>query len=546
MLKFIALSGTVSVTENLYIYEADGRMMIVDCGVGFPDLDMRGVDLVIPDFSYVVKNKDKLDGIVVSQGHEDHIGAIPFLLREVNVPIFAAPLVAEFLKDKLEEFGIKDYKINTFNTDSGDFRVGPFRVSPFSVTHSIPDTVGFAIDTPEGRVMHVPEHRIDQDAIVGRPFNIPRAKELSKDVLFLASDCLGSNKPGFVNGERSVEGNMEKIARGAKFAIFATAISSNIGRFQQMINVARRLGRKVILVGRSIQKKVEIAYKLGYIDIPSDLVISYRESRRFKRNELFYIVSGCYGQVGSSLYQISLGEHERVVIENGDTMIISADPAPPYSKETQDFVIDQLVDRGVDVHYYELKEGIYVSGHGGQEDILELFRIVRPKYFIPIGGAIRYMRAYEKLLEDKFATPNEYVFKLKPGENIIFESGSVRRGEPVKTRKVLVHGLGVGDVGKVVLGERAILGTEGIAVAVIKVRGGQRIDGVNIISRGFVFEKFSYELLNDAEKRLKSRLEKKRIFDKKSIHSEALWYLEDFFYQKTGRHPMVLPVVVEI
>jgi ribonuclease J len=545
MLKFIALSGTVSVTENLYLYEADGRMMIVDCGVGFPDLDMRGVDLVIPDFSYIVKNKHKLAGIVVSQGHEDHMGAIPFLLRELNAPIYAAPLVTEFLKDKLDEFGIKDYKINTFDPDTGDFMVGPFRVQSFSVTHSVPDTVGFAIDTPEGRIMHIPEHRIDQDPVVGRAFNIQRAKELSKNVLFLASDCLGSNKPGFVNGERAVEGNIEKIAREAKYTIFATAISSNMGRFQQMLNVADRVNRKVVLVGRSIQKKIEMASKLKYLNYPPNLLISFKDVKKFKRNELFYIVSGCYGQVGSSVYQMALGEHQRVQVAQGDTMIFSADPAPPYSKETQDFVIDQLTDRGVDVHYYELKEGIYVSGHGGQEDILELFRIVRPKYFIPIGGAIRYLRAYEKLLENKFSTPNRNVFKLKPGENIIFEKGNVRHGEKIHTKEVLVHGLGVGDVGKVVLGDRAVLGTEGVAVVVVKIGKDKKIVGTSIVSRGFVFEKFSMELIKEAERRLIKALERRDKRDKASINESVVDYLSNYFFQKTGRRPMILPVVVE-
>jgi ribonuclease J len=546
MLRFIALSGTVSVTENLYIYEANGRMMIVDCGVGFPDLDMRGVDLVIPDFSYIVKNKNRLDGIIVSQGHEDHMGAIPFLLRDVQAPIYAAPLVTEFLKDKLDEFGIKDYKIHTFDPDSGDFQVGPFRIQPFSVTHSIPDTVGFAIDTPEGRVMHIPEHRIDQNPVVGRPFNIQRAKDLSKDVLFLASDCLGSNKPGFINGEKAVEGNIEKIVRDAKFTVFTTAISSNIGRFQQMLNVAKNTDRNVVLVGRSIQKKIEMADKLGYIKFPDNLIINFKEARKLKRDKLFYIVSGCYGQVGSSLYQLSLGDHQRVQVTQGDTMIISADPAPPYSKETQDFVIDQLTDKGVDVHYYELKEGTYVSGHGGQDDILELFNIVRPKYFIPIGGAIRYLRAYEKLLETKFNTPNNRVFKLKPGENIIFDNAKVRMGEKIHTKEVMVHGLGVGDVGKVVLGDRAVLGTEGVAVAVIKLGKDKKILSASIISRGFVFEKFSKELIRESEKRLIRTLERKNKFDKASINAVTLDYLENYFYQKTGRRPMILPVVVEV
>ena len=551
-LKFIALSGTVSVTENLYVYEAEGKIMVLDCGVGFPDLEMHGVDLVIPDFSYIVKNKDKLAGVVVSQGHEDHIGAIPFLLKEVKTQVWAAPLVAGFLKDKLDEFGIKDYKINTFSLETGKFEVGPFKIQPFRVSHSVPDTCGFAIDTPEGRIFHVPEHKMEQKPADGRPFDIERAKTLAaeKSVLFLASDCLGSNKPGFAEGESKIEGNMEGIMRGAKAAIFATSISSNIGRFQQMMNVAQKLNRKVVLVGRSIQKKVEIAYKLGYINFHPNLVVSFGDARKMKRNELMYIVAGCYGQVGSSLYRISLGEHDRVQVSDGDMMVFSADPAPPYTKESEDFVIDNLIDKGVDVHYYDLHEGldegIYVSGHGGKGDITELFKIVNPKYFIPIGGEIRYMKSYLDLAIKFGANPNN-VFRLKPGDNVIFENGNARMGERIPTKQVLVHGLGVGDVGKVVLGDRAVLGNEGMAVVVFKIgRDGKLLSDPNIISRGFVFEKFNKELLTEAEKRVRRQLEKRGKYDKASLNDVTMNYLGNFFFQKTGRRPMILPVVVEV
>jgi len=552
MLRFIALSGTISVTENLYVYEADGQMMVLDCGVGFPDLEMHGVDLVIPDFSYIVKNKEKLAGIVVSQGHEDHIGAIPFLLKEIETEIWAAPLVTGFLKDKLDEFGIKNYKINTFQPESAQFEVGPFRIQPFRVSHSVPDSCGFAIDTPEGRVFHVPEHKFDQKPADGRPFDLDRAKMLAgqKKVLFLASDCLGANKPGFTEGEAKIEDNMEGLMKNAPYAVFATAISSNIGRFQQMINIAHRLNRKVVLVGRSIQKKIEIAYDLGYIKIPHNIIITYHDSQRFKRNELFYIVSGCYGQVGSSLYRISLGEHDRVEVAEGDVLVFSADPAPPYSKESQDFVIDNLIDKGVDVHYYDLHEGldegIYVSGHGGQGDIVGLFKIVKPHYFIPIGGEIRYMKSYLDLAIDFGANPAD-IFRLKPGESVVFENGNAYLGERVMTKQVLVHGLGIGDVGKVVLGDRAVLGNEGVVVVVFKVSKGKKLAAnPEIISRGFVFEKVNKELLSQAERRLSEQVKKKGKFDKASLHELGMNYLSNFFFQKTGRRPMILLVVVEV
>src|SRR3989344_2082544 len=547
MLKFIALSGTVSVTENLYVYETDGKMMIVDCGVGFPDLEMPGVDLVIPDFSYVVKNKEKLIGIVLSQGHEDHIGALPYLLKEVNVPIWSTPLVTDFLKDKFKDYGVDNFVINTFNPEYDDFEVGPFNVFPFRVTHSVPDTVGFAIDTPEGRIFHVPEHKMDQNPVDGMKFDVERAKKLAnQNVLFLASDCLGANKTGYTEGERHIEGNMFNIVEKAKSTVFMTAISSNIGRFQQMINVAEKVGRKVIFIGRSIQKKTEIAYNLGILKYKTNTVISMKDAERVNKDKLMYIVSGCYGQVGSSLYRIAIDEHERVSAERGDTFVFSADPAPPYTKESEDFVIDQLIDKGVDVHYYDLKENLYVSGHGSQSDIKDLFNLVNPRYFIPIGGAIRYMHSYKKLATENGVNPSN-VFTLKPGENVIFENGQAKIGEKIQVKAVLVHGLGVGDVGKVVLGDRAILGNEGVVVVIFKLdRGGKIIDFPEIISRGFIFEKISKDLLDEASKRLKRQVEKKVNIKKSIIHGVTLDYLGKFFFQKTGRRPMILPVVVEV
>ncbi len=547
-LKFIALSGTISVTENLYVYEYGDDMVVLDCGVGFPDLEMHGVDLVIPDFSYIVQNKHKLKGIVISQGHEDHLGALPFLFKEVRAEVWASPLVARFIEDKFDENkGVMKPKINVFNPESDDFRVGAFRFYPFRVTHSVPDTCGFAIDTPQGRVFHVPEHKMDQNPVDGMPFDIPRAKSLANgNILFLASDCLGSNKPGMVGGERHIEDNIFKIVDKAKSTVFFTAISSNIGRFQQAINVAERVGRKVVFVGRSVQKKCEISKDLGILKYKSDTVISIKEADDYYPNKLFYIIAGCYGQPGSSLYRLSLGEHERVGVEEGDTLIFSADPAPDYSKESENFVIDNFIDKGVDVHYYDLDEGLYVSGHGGQGDITELFKIVNPRYFIPIGGAIRFMHAYEKLVEG-FGATKDRVFKLKPGNSVVFEDGKATKGESIRVKSVLVHGLGVGDVGRVVLGDRAVLGNEGVVVCILKINKSQRlVEKPKIVSRGFVFEKISKDLLLKGAQGLKGLVDAKKQIDENSIREEAENYLEKFFFKQTGRKPMILPVVVGV
>lgn len=554
-LKFIALSGTVDVTENLYVYESGNDIMVVDCGVGFPDLEMPGVELVLPDFSYIIKNKDKLRGILASQGHDDHIGALPFLLKEVKTSIWCTPLVTEFLKIKFKDYKVANYKLNTFNPDRDVFEIGPFKIHPFRVTHSVPDTVGFAIDTPEGRVFHVAEHKMDQTSADGMNFDIPKARRLAaeKPTLCLMSDCLGSNDPGFTSSAVPIENNLFNISKEARGAVYMTAISSSIGRFQQMINVAQKIGRRVVLVGRSIQSKVEIAHELGYLKYLPGAVIDLREAQNFHPDKLLYIIAGCYGQPGSSVYRLALGEHERVKINPGDTFIFSADPGPAYSKESEDFVIDSLIDKGAEVHYYDLNENLHVSGHGGQEDIKELFRIVKPKYYIPTGGTIRYMKSYEKLAVSMGANESD-VFRLKPGESVVFSDGKAARGETIHTKEVLVHGLGIGDIGRVVLGDRTALGKEGIVVAIIKVGEKGRIVGhPSLASRGFVFEPGYGGVLNEASLKMSkylmsryTRIKKGEKSSKEQLKTSVVQFLEKYFYDKTRRNPMILPVVVEV
>ncbi len=544
MLKFTALSGTISVTENLYLYETEKDMVIVDCGVGFPDMEMRGVDLVVPDFSYVIQNKNKLRGVVVSQGHEDHIGALPFLLKELDTEIWAAEFVSLLLADKFDEYGTTNGKVNVFDPVKGSFNVGEFVFYPFRVTHSIPDTCGFAIDTPEGRVFHVPEHKMDQDPVDGMPTDIPRIQGLAnnKNVLFLASDCLGSNKPGYTKGEKHIETNLQKIVDNAKNTVYFTAISSNIGRFQQAINTAIKSGRKVCYVGRSVEKKCELANSLNYLKYPPDLVVDIKKSKKIPRNKLMYIVSGCYGQEGSSLYRLSLDDHKRLSINEGDTLIFSADPAPPYSKESEDFVIDNFIEFGVDVHYYDLDEELYVSGHGSQKDIIEMFDLTRPKYFIPIGGAIRFMHSYKNLAVT-FGAGRDQIFELKPGDNVSFSGQKATRGKRINVKQVLVEGMRVGEVGNVILGDRRALSQAGIVVAIIRKNKGRVVGDAKIVSRGFVFGDTRGKLISDAETGLRPIITSNKSI--KDLKDSITDYLQNYFNKNTGINPMVLPVVIE-
>lgn len=546
--KFIAISGTTDVTENCYVYEYGADMILVDCGVGFPDPNMYGVDLVIPDFSYIKANASKLRGVVISHGHEDHIGALPFLLKEVKVPIYSTKLVAGFIEDKFNDYGIRDFKVNVFDPEKDVVSLGAFKITPFRVSHSVPDGVGFCIDTPEGKLFHVPDYKFDWTPVDGRPFDVTKAALLASDgALALASDSLGANSPGHTESEKEIETRIERIVDGAKGQIFFSTISSNISRMQQAINVAKRSGRKVVFIGRSIDKKAQIAKKLGYLYYDDNLVVSAKAADKLSSNQVLYIISGSYGQPGSALYRLALGEHEFLKAEKGDVVIFSGDPAPPGSKDNVDGLVDRFFEIGVDVHYYDMQEDLHVSGHGSQEDIKALFGLIKPKYFIPIGGTIRHMRAYSKIAQDMGAKPEE-VFELRSGDVVEFSNKNAKITGNIPVRDVLVDGLGIGDVGNIVLRDRHILSNEGIAIVMLQLdgKGGKLFADPEIISRGFVFAGANKELLDSAAKELGKRISAKDKLDARVAKDTTIDFLERYFYEKIKRRPMILPVIVEV
>ena len=549
-MKFIPISGTTGVTENCYVYESGNDMIIVDCGVGFPEPEMYGVDLIIPDFKYIVENKSKLRAIFITHGHEDHIGALPFLLKDLNssVPIYATKLVAAFIQDKFEDSEIEPPKVNIINPEKDVITAGTFKVSSFRVSHSVPDGVGFCIETPEGKAFHVPDYKFDWTPVDGKPFDIRRAASLAdSNVLMLASDSLGSTSPGHTESEAFIEGKIEAIMTKSKGQVFFTTISSNISRMQQAINVAARLNRKVVFIGRSIDRKADIAKRLGYLNYPNGIVVTNKQARKLNPNQIMYIISGSYGQPGSALYRVAMGEHEFLSIGKDDVVIFSADPAPPGSKTNVDFVVDHVIEMGAEVHYYDLQEDLHVSGHGCQEDIKLLFGIIKPKYFIPIGGTIRHNRGYAKIAEEM---GNDYknVFQLKEGDVLNFQGGKAAIDGHIVMKSVLVDGLGVGDVGNVVLRDRNVLAREGVAIAIIQIDASTQkiVDVLEIISRGFVFEGKSTGLLKDASLTLKDSLVRRHQMDAKIARDAAINFLERYFYETTGRRPMILPVVVEV
>ena len=547
-LKFIAISGTTGVTENLYVYEYAQDMLVVDCGVGFPETEMYGVDLVIPDFSYVVQNKSKLRGIIISHGHEDHLGALPFLLKEVNTNVYATKLVAGFIQDKLEDYKMDSTNVKVFDPDRDQLTFGVFKVTPFRVAHSVPDGVGFCIDTPEGKMFHVPDYKFDWTPVDGRPFDAVKVASLAAGgALALASDSLGATSPGYTESERAIEERIEGVLRHINGKVYLTTISSNISRMQQTINAAARLGRKVVLIGRSIEKKAGIAKDLGYLFYQNGAVISPKQASKLPDRQILYIISGCYGQPGSALYRLALGEHDFLKVGKGDAVIFSADPAPPGSKANVDFLVDKFIEEDVDVHYYDMQEDLHVSGHGSAKDIEMLFALVKPKYYIPIGGTIRHMRAYGQIAQSMGAKESD-ILELLPGEIVEFAGQVARRTGKIPVKEVLVDGLGIGDVGNTVLRDRRILSKEGIVIAITHFdrNEGRLIDSPELISRGFVFEQKYGRVLDDASRELSGALSKKKSINTNVVRNTSIDLLERYFYQKTGRRPMILPVIVEV
>ncbi|HBL52079.1 MAG: hypothetical protein A3D24_02930 [Candidatus Blackburnbacteria bacterium RIFCSPHIGHO2_02_FULL_39_13] len=546
-LRFIAISGTTGVTENMYVYEYGNEAVVVDCGVGFPEEAAYGVDLVIPDFTYLVQNKNKIKAILISHGHEDHIGSLPFLFREMQVPIYATGLVAEFIKDKFSDYG-QVPKINVFDPERDTLKIGNFTIDAFRVSHSVPDGVGFCIKVPQGKFFHVPDYKFDWTPVDQKPFDVAKVARLAADgVINVASDCLGSTSDGYTKSEYEIEKTIDSIFQTAQRRIFFTTISSNISRMQQAIRVSERLGRKVVFIGRSIEKKAEIAKKLGFINWSQGTVVAPRVAEKMPVDKVTYIISGSYGQIGSALYRVAMGEHTLLNIEPSDLVVFSADPAPPGTDESVNYVVDNLIEKGAEVHYYDTQEDLHVSGHGSQKDIEMLLALIRPKYMTPIGGTIRHMKAFSKLVGRMGWRPED-VFELRAGESVEFDNKIAKKGNKVPSRSVLVDGLGVGDVGNVVLRDRQTLAKEGVVVAILELdkNQGRIVEKPDLVSRGFVFAKEHQDLLDQASLELTRKLAKHDRVNVQSSKETTVVFLEQYFFEQTGRRPMILPVVVEV
>ncbi len=553
-IRIIPLGGTGNVTKNMFVYEYryDGKLrdiLIIDCGIGFPDPEMFGVDLVLPDVRYLADKKDKIRGLIFTHGHDDHIGGIAHIYPKLgNIPMWATTLTAAFANIKLRE-RLPKVKVTSVTFDKV-LPIGPFTVSFARVTHSVPDAANLIIQTPIGVFYHGSDFKFDFDPLDGKLSELEKITAVGRRGVFcMLTDSLGSERQGFTASEQIVGETLEKELSLSSGKFFFTTQSSNISRIQRAIEIALRHGRKIAIFGRSMDQNIEESVKLGYMRFPREAIILDRDLRRVPRTKQFLIVAGAQGQEGSALSRIANDDHKFVRIDEGDTVVFSADPIPG-SEHNIDIVIEQLYRRGARVAYSDIMEDIHVSGHGSQGDLMLMLSAVGPKYVMPMGGTYRHIMQYRRLAQD-LGYDKRDVLIPEEGEVLEFKPGHPPKVvETINLENVMIDGLGVGDVGDVVLRDRQTIATEGIVVVVVPMEQatGRVVAEPDIISRGFVYMKQSGKLLDGAKRVVNEslRLKKGRMIDWHFVRKQVENNLERFLLKQTGRTPLIVPVIVEV
>lgn len=548
-LKVIPLGGLQEIGKNITAFEYGEDIVVVDCGLAFPEDDMLGIDLVIPDVSYLIKNKEKIRGIVLTHGHEDHIGGMPYILRDINVPVYGTRLTLGLLTYKLEEHGLMSVT-KLENVEPGEtIQLGAFKIEFIRSTHSIADTVALALHTPVGVVIHTSDFKIDYTPIEGKAMDLARLAELgNKGVLLLMCDSTNVERPGYTMSERTVGETFEEIFINARSRIIVASFASNVHRVQQIINASYKFNRKVAVVGRSMVNVVKVATELGYLTVPEGTLIDIDQIGRYPSEKVVIITTGSQGEPMSALSRMAVSEHRKVEIEPGDLIIISASPIPGNEKSIFK-VINELFKKGADVIYESLAD-IHVSGHACQEELKLIHNLVKPKFFMPVHGEYRHLKQHANLA-NKLGMPMENIFMMEIGKVLELSADSAKINGSVTSGRVLVDGLGVGDVGSIVLRDRKLLSQDGLIVVVITTEkeSGQVIAGPDIISRGFVYVRESEDLIENARDIIKKTLVKcegKNKNDwaaKKGLIKDDL---RDYLFEKTKRKPMILPIIMEI
>lgn len=548
--KFTALGGLNEIGKNLYVYECCNDMFIVDCGLAFPDEDMPGVDLVVPDFTYLEKNKDRFRGIVITHGHEDHIGALPYLLKKVNVPIYGTRLTLGLVEGKLKEHNLLSQASLNVVEPRQNVRMGCMSVEFIRVNHSIPDACALAIHTPAGVIVHTGDFKVDYTPIEGGIIDLARFGELgNRGVLALMSESTNAERPGYTKSERSVGESFKNLFNSAegKRIIIAT-FSSNIHRIQQIIDQAIIHDRKVAISGRSMQNVIAKAVELNYVRIPEGMLIDIEDVNKYPPEKLVICTTGSQGEPLSALSRMSSGDHRQVTITPMDFIIISATPIPGNEKLVTK-VVNELMKQGAEVIYESMYE-VHVSGHACQDELKMMISLTKPKFFIPIHGEYKHLKKHSKLAIG-MGIPEDHIFIADLGQVLETDGVEMKFTGTVPSGRVMVDGYGVGDVGSVVLRDRKHLAEDGvmIIVATIDRETGNALAGPDIVSRGFVYVRESEALLDEAKQLMKQVMDNCRdrnIREWGNIKSAMRDALSDYIYSKTKRSPMILPIIMEV
>lgn len=548
-LKIIPLGGLGEIGKNITVFEYGNEIVLVDCGLEFPEDDMLGVDLVIPDITYLEKNKDKIKGLVITHGHEDHIGSIPYVLRQINIPIYATKLTIGLIKNKLEEHKLLSSTKLVTVEQGQTVHFGNIRVEFIRSSHSIPDSVMLAIHTPAGTVLHTGDFKIDYTPIDNQLMDLGRIAELgNKGIIALLSDSTNAERKGFTMSESSVGEVFDKLFLNNTKRIVVATFASNVHRVQQIVNSAVKYGRKIAVCGRSMINMIDTARQLGYIDAPENLFIDIDMIKNYPDDQLVIITTGSQGEAMSALTRMASGEHKKVVITPNDMVIISATPIPGNEKLVSN-VINDLMQIGAEVVYSAL-EDIHVSGHACQEEQKLILALAKPKFFIPVHGEYRQLRAHAETAR-KMGIPTENIFLLTNGRVLEVNQKEAKLTTSVPSGKILVDGLGVGDVGNIVLRDRQHLSQDGLIVIVMTMDSatGEIVSGPDVVSRGFVYVRESENLMEDVKKVIREEVknfEEEGIRDWSTIKSTLKDNLRDYIFQKTKRNPMILPIIMEV
>jgi ribonuclease J len=548
-LKVIPLGGLHEIGKNMTAIEYKDTILVIDCGLAFPDEEMLGIDLVIPDVTYLVKNKDKVKAILLTHGHEDHIGALPYILPQINVPVYGTKLTLGLVENKLREHGLLSMVELITVKPKDTVKFGELEAEFIKTSHSIADSVAIAIHSPVGVVVHSGDFKVDFQPIDGEIMDLHRFAELGKQgVLVLMADSTNVERPGYTMSESTVGTTFLELFRDATGRVILATFASNIHRIQQAINAAVMFNRKIAVVGRSMVNVIGVACDLGYITVPEGVMIDVDHIDKYPNDRIMILTTGSQGEPLSALARMSTSEHRKVSIIPGDRVVISATPIPGNEKFVSR-VIDQLFKKGADVIYESLAD-IHVSGHAYQEELKLLQALVKPKFFVPVHGEYRHLKQHAQLAE-KMGVEKENVFVADIGTVLEFTKDTGRVAGTVFAGKVLVDGLGVGDVGNIVLRDRKHLSQDGLIVVVVTIskENGMVVAGPDIISRGFVYVRESEDLMEDAKNVIKDALlkcEEKQITEWGTIKSQVKDSLKQFIYEKTKRNPMILPIIMEI